>query len=145
MYRDGLVAWDNLGPLGLSFVVVGMALSVLAPVAGGGGGGGDRGELNAAGAAAGSAAHPRMGAPGAAGAGCAAGAGGQPMGGRRARRGLVLAPLGIVAGHIARSEIRRIGQRGGGMALAGAILGYLWVALIAATAIVVAVTLSSTH
>ena len=24
MYRDGVVAWDNLGPLGLSFVVVGL-------------------------------------------------------------------------------------------------------------------------
>ncbi|MDQ2873551.1 MAG: DUF4190 domain-containing protein [Actinomycetota bacterium] len=49
----------------------------------------------------------------------------------------------IVCGHLARKEIRRTGERGGGMTLAGLILGYLGlvllaVGLIGAWAIVVA-------
>jgi Domain of unknown function (DUF4190) len=38
--------------------------------------------------------------------------------------GLVLPPLAVPFGHVARSHIRRTGERGGGMALAGLILGY---------------------
>ena len=38
-------------------------------------------------------------------------------------------PLGIIFGHIARSQIRRTGERGSGLALAGLIVGYLWGAL----------------
>ncbi|MDR0593241.1 MAG: DUF4190 domain-containing protein [Bifidobacteriaceae bacterium] len=42
--------------------------------------------------------------------------------------------LSIIFGHIARSQIRRTGDNGAGMALAGLILGYIWLALsIAAT------------
>ncbi|MDR0594461.1 MAG: DUF4190 domain-containing protein [Bifidobacteriaceae bacterium] len=37
--------------------------------------------------------------------------------------------LAIVFGHIARSQIRRTGQDGAGMALAGLILGYIWLGL----------------
>jgi hypothetical protein len=38
--------------------------------------------------------------------------------------GLILPPLAVPFGHVARSQIRRTGERGGGMALAGLILGY---------------------
>jgi hypothetical protein len=38
--------------------------------------------------------------------------------------GLVLGPLAVPFGHVARSQIRRTGERGDGMALAGLILGY---------------------
>ena len=34
--------------------------------------------------------------------------------------------LAIIFGHIALSQIKRTGERGGGMATAGLILGYLW-------------------
>jgi hypothetical protein len=34
----------------------------------------------------------------------------------------------IVLGHVARAQIRRTGERGDGMAAAGLVLGYLWVA-----------------
>jgi hypothetical protein len=37
--------------------------------------------------------------------------------------------LAIVFGHIAISQIRRTGERGGGMAIAGLVLGYLWLAV----------------
>ena len=37
--------------------------------------------------------------------------------------------IAIVAGHMARSEIRRSGQEGDGMAVAGLVLGYLHLAL----------------
>jgi hypothetical protein len=35
----------------------------------------------------------------------------------------------IILGHVARGQIRRTGERGDGMAIAGLVLGYLWVAL----------------
>jgi hypothetical protein len=38
--------------------------------------------------------------------------------------GLILGPLAIPFGHIARTQIRRTGEQGAGMALAGLILGY---------------------
>ena len=38
--------------------------------------------------------------------------------------GFVLPPLAVPFGHVARSQIRRTGERGNGMALAGLILGY---------------------
>ncbi|MDR0592353.1 MAG: DUF4190 domain-containing protein, partial [Bifidobacteriaceae bacterium] len=37
--------------------------------------------------------------------------------------------LAIIFGHVARSQIRRTGQDGAGMALAGLILGYIWLGL----------------
>lgn len=37
----------------------------------------------------------------------------------------LVAPLGIVFGHIARHQIKRTGESGSGMALAGLIIGYL--------------------
>lgn len=42
----------------------------------------------------------------------------------------VATPLAIPFGHVARSQIRRTGEQGAGMALAGMVLGYLWVGLI---------------
>jgi hypothetical protein len=42
----------------------------------------------------------------------------------------VFAPLGIIFGHIGRSQIRRTGEQGGGLALAGTILGYVFTGLI---------------
>lgn len=49
--------------------------------------------------------------------------------------------LAVIFGHIARSQIRRTGEQGAGMALAGLILGYLWLAgsLIAAVAVIILV------
>jgi phosphotransferase system glucose/maltose/N-acetylglucosamine-specific IIC component len=41
----------------------------------------------------------------------------------------VVAPAGIVLGHIARSQIRRTGEDGDGLALAGLIIGYVFTAL----------------
>ena len=38
----------------------------------------------------------------------------------------VFAPLGIVLGHIAKRQIRRTGEDGGGLATAGLVLGYLF-------------------
>src|SRR5258705_9046056 len=38
---------------------------------------------------------------------------------------LVFAPLGIILGHIARSQIKRTGEGGRGMATAGLIIGYV--------------------
>ena len=35
----------------------------------------------------------------------------------------------IILGHVARGQIRRNGERGDGMAIAGLVLGYLWVSL----------------
>ena len=37
----------------------------------------------------------------------------------------VLAPLGVVFGHIARGQIRRTGEGGAGLALAGLIISYV--------------------
>jgi peptidyl-prolyl cis-trans isomerase B (cyclophilin B) len=39
---------------------------------------------------------------------------------------LLFAPLGIIFGHIARAQIRRTGEAGSGLALAGLIIGYLF-------------------
>jgi hypothetical protein len=35
----------------------------------------------------------------------------------------------VILGHVARGQIRRTGERGDGMAIAGLVLGYLWVSL----------------
>jgi peptidyl-prolyl cis-trans isomerase B (cyclophilin B) len=43
--------------------------------------------------------------------------------------GLVFAPLGIVFGHISLSQIKKTGEEGRGLALAGLIIGYLITAL----------------
>ncbi|QLL10419.1 DUF4190 domain-containing protein [Mycobacterium vicinigordonae] len=48
----------------------------------------------------------------------------------------VAAPLAIPFGHIARSQIRRTGEQGSGMALAGLIIGYFWLAAIVAFVLV---------
>ena len=39
---------------------------------------------------------------------------------------LVFAPLGIIFGHIARGQIKRTGEGGAGLALAGLIIGYVF-------------------
>lgn len=44
--------------------------------------------------------------------------------------GIVIAPLTIPVGHIARSQIKRTGEQGNGLALAGLILGYIFLSLI---------------
>lgn len=36
--------------------------------------------------------------------------------------------LGIVFGHLARAQIRRTGESGDGLAIAGLVIGYLWLA-----------------
>ena len=41
----------------------------------------------------------------------------------------VFAPAAIVTGHIARSQIRRTGEGGGGLALAGLIIGYCYIGI----------------
>lgn len=41
----------------------------------------------------------------------------------------LIAPLGIVFGHIARGQIKRTGEEGDGLALAGLIIGYIFTAL----------------
>jgi len=38
---------------------------------------------------------------------------------------LALAPIPVVLGHLARRAVRRTGRRGGGLAVAGLVLGYL--------------------
>ncbi|WP_245819651.1 DUF4190 domain-containing protein [Rhodococcoides yunnanense] len=42
---------------------------------------------------------------------------------------LFIAPLGIILGHISLSQIKRSGEQGRGLALAGAIIGYLGTAI----------------
>ncbi|MGH3967009.1 MAG: DUF4190 domain-containing protein [Mycobacterium sp.] len=49
-------------------------------------------------------------------------------------------PLGIILGHVARSQIKRTGEEGGGLALAALILGYIWAAIMLAIFIVLLVT-----
>ncbi|MDF2443801.1 MAG: hypothetical protein JWR01_2004, partial [Subtercola sp.] len=44
--------------------------------------------------------------------------------------GLTIPIGGIVTGHIARAQIRRTGESGRGMALAGLIIGYAYTALV---------------
>jgi peptidyl-prolyl cis-trans isomerase B (cyclophilin B) len=41
----------------------------------------------------------------------------------------VLAPVGIIVGHIALSQIKKTGENGRGLALAGTVLGYVFTAL----------------
>lgn len=52
---------------------------------------------------------------------------------------LLFAPLGIILGHIAHSQIRRTGEGGYGLATAGLIIGYIFtiIPLLVAIAIVV--------
>jgi hypothetical protein len=57
--------------------------------------------------------------------------------------GLVFAPLGIVFGHIALSQINRTGEEGRGMAIAGLVLGYISVAFIVLYIIVIGAFVSS--
>jgi O-antigen/teichoic acid export membrane protein len=49
----------------------------------------------------------------------------------------------IVCGHIARSQIKRTGEQGAGMALAGLIIGYLGVAVVVGYFVVVAIVLAN--
>jgi len=42
----------------------------------------------------------------------------------------VIAPVGIVLGHIALAETRRSGERGRGLAIAGLVVGYAWVLVV---------------
>ncbi|WP_396885306.1 DUF4190 domain-containing protein [Mycolicibacterium sp. CBMA 226] len=51
--------------------------------------------------------------------------------------GLTIAPLGIVFGHIALSQIKQTGQGGRGLAIAGLVLGYVTVALYAVAFLVI--------
>jgi hypothetical protein len=53
---------------------------------------------------------------------------------------LVFAPLGIILGHIARSQIKRTGEGGRGMATAGLVIGYVFTAF-AIVGVLVAVVL----
>ncbi|GAA1099585.1 DUF4190 domain-containing protein [Tsukamurella spumae] len=53
--------------------------------------------------------------------------------------GFVAGPLAIPVGHISRAQIRRTGEQGGGMALAGLVLGYLSVTALVATAVTFAI------
>lgn len=50
---------------------------------------------------------------------------------------------GIICGHIALSQIRRTGEGGRGMAIAGLVLGYVWVAVVVLLLIVAGVLASS--
>ena len=50
----------------------------------------------------------------------------------------LFAPLGIVFGHISLSQIKRTGEDGRGLAIAGLIISYVWLALIAVVVAVVA-------
>lgn len=51
----------------------------------------------------------------------------------------VFAPLAIPLGHVARSQIRRTGEQGSGLALADLILGYIWLAIVAVALLVLVV------
>ena len=50
--------------------------------------------------------------------------------------------LAVVFGHIAKSQIRKTGQRGSGMATAGLVLGYIWVAVTVAFVVYVMVVVA---
>ncbi len=52
---------------------------------------------------------------------------------------LVLAPLGIVFGHMALSQIKRSGDDGRGLAIAGLVIGYVTTALLVLFAVIVVV------
>lgn len=56
---------------------------------------------------------------------------------------LVIAPLGIVFGHLALRQIRRTGAAGRGLAIAGLVIGYLGTAVAAVLAIVSLIALLS--
>jgi hypothetical protein len=43
--------------------------------------------------------------------------------------GILVAPGGIICGHIALNQIKRTGEAGHGLALAGTIIGYVFTAL----------------
>lgn len=49
--------------------------------------------------------------------------------------GLVMAPVGIVCGHIALAQISATRQGGRGLAIAGLVLGYSWIALVMAVGV----------
>jgi hypothetical protein len=49
--------------------------------------------------------------------------------------------VAVIAGHMARSQIRRTGERGDGMATAGLILGYLHLAVVVLLALLVVLLL----
>ncbi len=49
---------------------------------------------------------------------------------------IVIAPVGVIFGHIALSEIRRSGDRGRGLAIAGLVIGYAWTLTIVIIAVV---------
>lgn len=55
---------------------------------------------------------------------------------------LVFAPLGIVFGHVARSQMRRTDEQGDGLALAGLIIGYIGAASLLIWGIVVALVIA---
>ena len=59
---------------------------------------------------------------------------------------LLFAPLGIILGHIARSQIKRTGEGGRGLATAGLIIGYIFtiIPLLAAVVAVVILVFVST-
>lgn len=59
--------------------------------------------------------------------------------------GLTVAPLGIIFGHIGLSQIKRTGEGGRGLAVAGLVLGYLGLALSIALIIVYASLLNSAY
>lgn len=50
---------------------------------------------------------------------------------------------GVICGHIALSQIRRTGEGGRGMAIAGLVLGYLWIAVVVILLLVAASVASS--
>ncbi|MET9325512.1 DUF4190 domain-containing protein [Tsukamurella sp. NPDC003166] len=60
---------------------------------------------------------------------------------------LVLAPLGIIFGHISLRQIRRTGEGGRGLAIAGLVVGYLGTiaALVSATALIIMISEFNTH
>jgi peptidyl-prolyl cis-trans isomerase B (cyclophilin B) len=43
---------------------------------------------------------------------------------------LFIAPLGIILGHLALSQIQRTGEGGRGLAIAGLVIGYVWTGLV---------------
>lgn len=50
---------------------------------------------------------------------------------------------GVICGHIARGQIRESGQNGGGLALAGLIIGYAWLILLVFVSVVFVVLIVS--
>lgn len=49
----------------------------------------------------------------------------------------ISAVVAVITGHMARSQIRQTGEQGGGMALAGLILGYVHLALVVVIIVVI--------